>query len=367
MPPGFTDGCKRYHPFQNPKIMKNFTSFFIATLAFFSFTFVAAANPANENPEDGHCIWDCFFKFPTTHNTYEEGKDVYVRVEPKKQEDIEFVELFVNGNFVRKEENYPFEWCVGQGNSDHHLRKIKQGKYKLKARIKDRCGNYREEYCEFEVKCHNGGGNYCEWKSWFKYPEAHQEYKEGDNVYVRVETEKYQDIEYMELYLNGKLVRKENNHPYEWCVGTGNSDPYLRNLKPGKYKLEVKIKDRCGNYHEIYCDFEVKGHGGHCQCEWESWFSFPDCNKTYAAGRDLYVKVDTKKHQDIEYMELFVNGQFVRKENSYPYEWCVSTGNTDSCLRKMRQGTYNLKVKIKDRCGNYHEEYCTVYVKDNYR
>lgn len=243
---------------------------------------------------------------------------------------------------------------------------------------------------------HNGGGNnggyggHCQWDCWFK---CEQNYNEWDDVYVRVDPKRYQDIEYMELYVNGKFVRKETSYPFEWCRKGGSDDRYLRKLKVGYYKICVKIRDKCGDYHEKCYTVCVKGghndgghdnndhngggHNGPCypgcghdgghhggyECNWDFWFKYPQHNQTYGEGENIYVRVDTKKYKDIKYMDLYVNGKFVRKETSYPYEWCVGHGSSDYYLRKVKCGTYKICVRVLDNCGDWHEECRVVYVK----
>ncbi len=345
--------------------MKTITLFLTAVIMSLSVN-LSASTPLETNSTMTNCTWDAWFKYPQNNGSYDQGKDVYVRVDPRKYQDIEFMELYVNGKFVRKESSYPYEWAKGSGNTDSYLRNLQPGTYKLKVRIKDKCGKYHEKYCNFQVKGGHNGGENCEWDAWFKYPRNEGSYEQGKDVYVRVDPKKYQDIEFMELYINGKLVRKESSYPYEWAKGSGNTDSYLRNLQPGTYKLKVRIKDKCGKYHEKYCNFHVMGGnngGGNSHCEWDFWFKYPQNNGSYDRGKDVYVRVDPKKYQDIEYMELYINGKFVRKESSYPYEWAKGSGNTDSYLRNLQPGTYKLKARIKDKCGDYHEKECTFNVK----
>ena len=191
----------------------------------------------------------------------------------------------------------------------------------------------------------------CTWKSWFKYPRNNASYDEGKDVYVRVDRQKYRDIEYMELYVNGKFVRKESMYPYEWAKGNGNSDSYLRNMRAGTYKLKCRIKDKCGKFHEVYCTIYVKGHngGGHTgggECDYKGWFKYPQNGKYFNYGSDVYVRFDIDKYNYISYTELYVNGKFVRKETQYPYEWCKGNGNSDGYLRNLKAGTYNLKCRV---------------------
>lgn len=352
--------------------MKNLTLIFLAF--FLSFSINASAESSSDAATSTACTWKSWFKYPKNNGSYEEGKDVYVRVDPQKYRDIEFMELYLNGKFIRKESSYPFEWAKGSGSSDKYLRHLKRGTYKIKCKIKDKCGQYHEIYCTFYVKGHgngngnghgNGNGNgHCNYKAWFKYPQNGKYFNPGSSVYVFLDAQHYQNIKYTELYLNGKLIRKETSYPYEWAKGNGNHDSYLRNLKPGTYKLKARVFDKCGKYKDFYCTFYVKGNGnGHETCKYKSWFKYPKNNGTFRYGGDVYVRVDTEKYQDIAEMHLYVNGKFVRKESSYPYEWAKGSGNSDGYLRNLKRGTYNLKVRVKTKCGDWYEYFCKFYVR----
>lgn len=355
--------------------MKQLT--FILLAVFLSFSINASANSTTDatTSTSTACTWKSWFKYPKNNGSYEEGKSVYVRMDPQKYHDIEFVELYVNGKFIRKESSYPYEWCKGSGNSDSYLRHLKKGTYKLKCRIKDKCGQYHEIFCTIHVKGHNNGGHddhnghndNCDYKVWFKYPQNGKYFNPGSSVYVFLDAQKHHYIKYTELYLNGKLVRKESSHPYEWAKGNGNNDHYLRNLKPGTYKLKARVYDKCGKYKDYYCTFHVKGGGDHTgggdACKYKSWYKYPKNNGTYRYGSDVYVRVDTEKYQDIEEIQLYVNGKFVRKESSYPYEWAKGSGNSDGYLRNLKRGTYNLKARVKTKCGKWYEYFCKFYVR----
>ncbi|MBK8503887.1 MAG: hypothetical protein IPL46_17745 [Saprospiraceae bacterium] len=78
-------------------------------------------------------------------------------------------------------------------------------------------------------------------------------------------------------------------------------------------------------------------------CNWNSSFEYPN-KHTFYAGEDVYVKVKPQKHYDINYMEIWVNNQYIRKETSYPYEWCKS-GSGDNYLRNLTQATIRLNVR----------------------
>ncbi len=346
--------------------MKNLTIIFFAACL----TMTLNLSAETTNTTAAVCTWKSWFKYPQNNKSYEAGKSVYVRVDPQKYRDIEYMELSVNNKLIRKETTYPYEWCKGTGRSDSYLRNLKPGTYKLKCKIKDKCGKFHEIYCTFYVKGLTRGGeieDLCGYKAWFKYPQNGKSFNAGSDVYVYVDAQNYSKIKHCELSINGKLVRKETTYPYEWAKGKGSHDGYLRNLKPGTYKLKCRVYDKCGKYKDYYCTFYVKGGNdpivGNGNCKYKSWFKYPKNNGSYRYGDDVYVRVDTEKYQDIQEMHLFVNGKFVRKETNYPYEWCKGTGSSDSYLRNLKRGTYNLKVRVKTKCGKWYEYYCKFYVR----
>ncbi len=322
-----------------------------------------------------NCLWDSWFKYPRMNASYEAGSDVYCRVDPKKYHDIREMQLFINGKFIRKESQYPYEWAKGT-NGDHYLRNMKKGTYKLKCLIKTKCGKSHEIYTTFYVKGqsrddHDQSGH-CQYKAFFKYPQNGKYYTPGSDVYVRLAVQNYQKIKHVELYINGKFIRKETSYPFEWAKGQGSTDSYLRNPKAGTYKLKARVFDKCGKYKDYYTTFHIKGGGNGQgggnheqpnQCQYQAWFKYPRNNGTYRYGSDVYVRVDPQKYQDIKEMQLYLNDKFIRTESQYPFEWCKSNGNSDSYLRNLKRGTYNLKTRVKTKCGKWHEYLCKFYVR----
>ena len=100
---------------------------------------------------------------------------------------------------------------------------------------------------------------------------------------------------------------------------------------------------------------------GNSSCGWEAWFD-NYCGKTYTAGKNLTIQVKAKNYHRIKYMELYINGDYVGKETSYPYDW--GKQGKDKHLKNMRAGTYKMEVKIVDHCGKTkYLKYCEYYVK----
>ncbi len=302
----------------------------------------------------GNCKWDSYFKYPKNGQTFQEGKDIYTLIYPKYKEHISYMELYINGKYIRKESSYPFEWCKGSGNSDHYLRNMKPGTYKLKAKIKDKCGNVNYIYCTFYVKGGggNGGGNYCKFNNplydlpWLK--DIHKKfpnyticmYKKNGKVLFKVYPCGQSHYTVYWYDCEGHMICKTTN-------GSSSSSVHGAQL----YKCYYKGCNGGG------------GNTGGGTCESKGWFKYPKNNGTYRYGSDVYVRFDVAKYQDVAYVELYVNGKFIRKETSYPYEWCKGTGNSDGYLRNLKRGTYNLKARIKTKCGDSTEYHAKFYVR----
>ncbi|MBK8502588.1 MAG: hypothetical protein IPL46_10440 [Saprospiraceae bacterium] len=290
----------------------------------------------------------------------------------------------------------------------------------------------------------------CTWNAWFDYPNKHN-FTSGEDVYVRVKTQKYQDISFIELYCNNTYIRKESTQPYEWCNNNSSGDQYLRNLGPGNYTLKAKIKDRCGSYHYITYDIVVTGsNNNYCQfgnplndlywlkqikqshpnykiCEYKKngktyfqafqcgithfgikWYdcegnficehlnTTPPCGVVSGAqfkkcwydpcgvnsgnnpgciwnseiqhqfaslgSSKMYVKVEPQRYQDIVYIDLYLDNHYIRRENTYPYEWGKFNSSGDQALKSLIPGNHMLKAKVKDKCGQVHEITKQVFV-----
>ena len=108
--------------------------------------------------------------------------------------------------------------------------------------------------------------------------------------------------------------------------------------------------------------------GGNNNCRSGAWFKVPRNNRTFSVDDHIYVRVDAERHLDIEYMELFINNRFVRRENNAPYEWNRPDSNNSDDIRMLRglkAGTYNLKCRYKTKCGKYYEKSTKFFVSSN--
>ena len=197
-------------------------------------------------PQHDYCKYDCYFKYPSKNKHYRYGEPVYVNLAARGYQHIEYAELWLNGKHMGKESRYPYEWG-GKHSRNPYWKKLSPGHYKLKCKIKDKCGEYETYHWEFWVdEYHAGGGGHghCEYKCWFDYPkQGHCEY--GRPTYVKLGAKGYDKIKYVEAWCDKQYLGKESRYPYEW--GKGRSHSYLRHLKKGRHLIKCKIVDYCGD------------------------------------------------------------------------------------------------------------------------
>lgn len=304
------------------------------------------------NSTTTYCTWDAWMDNIRCGNKYDAKDYFYLRAEAKKHHDLQYIELYINGYAVRKEYNAPYEWGKN-GGGDHYLRNLKPGHYKLKLKIKDKCGKINYKYCDFYIKDHYSpptNGGHCDYYSlnWIKdikhkYPyHSICEYTYNHKTYYKVY--KCGVSHYTEYWYNcsGHLVCKFQN---------GNPCHEVR------YAKKVKCwYDGCKN---------TRGHKPPTvTCDYKAWFGYPN-KQYYSKGSRVYVKVEAQNYHDIKYMKLYLNGKLIRQENNYPYEW-GKNGGSDHYLYNMHTGHYKLMVEIKDKCGKTNYKYREFIVKNGY-
>ena len=290
-------------------------------LIFLSTLFMALFTISAQAGDFGHCKWESYFKYPYDGQSFNYGQTVKVRVQPKNgYHDIKFMKLYVDGSYVRTESKYPYEW-----HNDHKLKNLSQGMHWLKCRIYTKCGYSKEIKIKIYIKGGHGGGghNDCHFNNPFELPWC-AKFKQGYKVCVY----KYNGIKYIRVY-------NCHTHKVYWY------DCYGKIYCSGDTKLHPSkcYKVTCYDF----CD-DFTGGGNHCNYK-ADWYT-----KWYQMGHNkykLYVKVKPYKYQDIAYMDLYINGKHVRRENNYPFEW--GKGG-DQYLKYLKPGYYELKCVIVTKC-----------------
>lgn len=92
----------------------------------------------------------------------------------------------------------------------------------------------------------------------FVKPEPGQTFLWGENVTVNVIVEDLDDnVEYVELFLNGNRVKTLNAPPFQW--GGEQGDKALMGMKTGRYQLKVIVQDADGLSIQKTRVFEIDG------------------------------------------------------------------------------------------------------------
>lgn len=90
------------------------------------------------------CIITSSYTYPKTRQLLFAGDYLYVRVDPKKNQDIAQMAFYFDGKLIRIDTTYPFEWGrKGSHRLDPKMGKLRYGRHQLKCIITDKCGESR--------------------------------------------------------------------------------------------------------------------------------------------------------------------------------------------------------------------------------
>ena len=103
-------------------------------------------------------------------------------------------------------------------------------------------------------------------------------------------------------------------------------------------------------------------YADHCTGDFN--FISPNANQHFEIGSSVYVEVSADR-PDIDHMDLSINGQPIRREQTAPYEWGRPNGEGDSQLRNLQPGSYDLVVSVRDECSNDSQKTITFHVDGN--
>ncbi|NJL75328.1 MAG: hypothetical protein HC892_10135 [Saprospiraceae bacterium] len=147
------------------------------------------------------------------------------------------MELYLNGQSIRKDFVAPYEW--GRNTQDDPaLNNLQVGSYTLRAVATDNKGATAETTISFTVQRTNTAPSVA-----FISPLNGQSFPEGTTLTVNVNaTDSDGAVANVRLFLNEQLVRQDISAPYQW----GFNDALLQNLRAGTYTLRAVAMDNNG-------------------------------------------------------------------------------------------------------------------------
>ena len=197
----------------------------------------------------------------------------------------------------------------------------------------------------------------------FNTPSASATFEVGTPVFVHVNaSDPDGSVSNVRLSVDGDFLRQENVDPYEW--GNRPGDTILENLSVGVHTLTAVATDNDGaaTTESILIEI-VAGSVEDTDSPVEDTdspvvsFSSPGNGETFAMDSQISVTVNaTDPDGSIENVRLSVDGEFVRQENRFPYEW------EDTVLQNLDAGTHELLAVATDNAGNSSAETITITV-----
>lgn len=184
------------------------------------------------------------------------------------------------------------------------------------------------------------------------------EFRAGDSVTVKVNTDTPGAVSSIDLYVNDTFVRSEGGAPYLWNENGQNSDSLLQNLTRGAYTLKAIAFDSEGASFEITTVLTVTApNAAPPTVSFKSLLPGTELE----AGDDLVVIVDASDSSGaIAKIDLYINDNFIRAEGGAPYAW--NEGGQDPLLKNLAAGVYTLRAVATDDQGATAEVRATITV-----
>jgi hypothetical protein len=275
------------------------------------------------------------FVTPMDGETFIEGDDVPVEVSATDDGSVQFVDLFLDGTLVRRENGAPYEWGLPT-QMDAVLQNMSPGTYTLEAVATDNQGNTGSATITFIVNSLVGTPP----SVIFVVPTDGQNFTEGTNINVQANaTDTDGTVTSVELFVDGVSEGIDNSDPYTWT---------LSGLAIGSYTLRLVATDN--DSRTAQTEITINVTAGNPDDPVVS-FVMPMNGQDYPVGSDVVVEVNATDNQRVDFVDLFVDGVFYRRENTAPYEWGLPI-QMDVFFANMSAGTYNLEAVATDNRGN---------------
>lgn len=281
------------------------------------------------------------FVTPTDGQVFPNGTSVVVEVNATDSDgSINNVELFLDGNFVRRESIAPYQWGLPTQN-DPELANMSPGTYMLKAVATDNEGKMNSDSISFTISNDGVGSNIPPTVS-FTTPTDGQTFQEGANLSVEATaSDSDGTITGVEFIFDGMSQGTDNTAPYQWTVN---------NLATGTYTLQVIATDDDNATAQESISITVNPNSGNGDPV--VTISTPADGANFPVGTDLTVMASATDADGVKNIRLLLNGSTVRVITGDQGTWDATT---DPELANLQAGNYEIKVVAVDNNNNIGE------------
>ncbi len=196
----------------------------------------------------------------------------------------------------------------------------------------------------------------------FVTPNEGDTYEEGVSPVVELNINNRNIIRRVALYINNLFVRNEGIYPYQWGLPEQN-DELLQNLRPGVYTLRAVALDNFGEEFEASIGFTVVDALPNIAPE--LFFVSPESNTTVALGTEILVEVNATDQNDaVAFVDLYLDGNLVRKDEEAPYFWGGRNFASDAVLNNLEPGIHHLRAIAFDQSMDSAESSVFITVEE---
>ncbi len=287
------------------------------------------------------------FSQPQAGASFTEGQSIAVSVSASDSDgNIQNCRLTSNGQLVRQDSTSPYAWGPGSGANDSMLSNLLAGNYTFVSTCTDNDGLTTSASVSVSVTAVPGpqptlvAPNVS-----FASPTANSTFTAGDTVNVTVNaTDTDGSVDNCRLSIGNQLIRQDSTSPYTWGTSSSDNDALLDNMSEGSYTLEAICTDDDGLTASSQLNFSVEA-----PAPLPPTISLAALD-TINEGSDLPVTVNVSTiNGAIDYCDLTLNGQLVRRDSSAPYQFGTGSGFNDSSLNNLPAGSYNLTALCIDQ------------------
>ncbi|MEL6945038.1 MAG: Ig-like domain-containing protein, partial [Bacteroidota bacterium] len=257
-----------------------------------------------------------------------------------------------DGQMVSEDTEAPYEW-----ENEPLLNDLTPGMYTLQATAVDDDNGTTQTSIQITVV--EAGTNILPTVSYIT-PQHGDHFPVGTDLFVHVDASDSDGfVQRVHLYLNGDLLRRDFDAPYQWDGADGDSE--LSNLQEGTYILEAAPIDNNNEYTVNTITITVGGTGTEEMPPVVS-FDTPKDGQSFEEGTDLTVTVSASDPDgDVTNVVLYFDGQLVGNDSSAPYEW----GNGDPLLENLQVGSHTLRTVATDNDNLTTEATITINVSSD--